>query len=263
MKRALDGKTPPASRFPLLTLGPAANGEFKVGSASCSWHGRRSPGTPCCRAKQASSAAGVATASAERCPRVTRSAYRLPYGGIVLAEGWVDPLSSDAQEEEVAGIVVLRGSRRLAYAAAPCRTSRARLAVREPRDREMQSRTMRTRLHLKPGQKGTKQLLAQYGDRLVCVRYRYDAQRNKRFKTVELIVAERDWDPPAPRLADDTRVAVRVDFAEVELRQRMKQAGGTWNPDRRVWELRYADVVALKLEARIAEERASYTGCLR
>jgi len=30
----------------------------------------------------------------------------------------------------------------------------------------------RVRLHLKPGQKGTKQLLAQYGDRLICVRYR-------------------------------------------------------------------------------------------
>jgi hypothetical protein len=45
---------------------------------------------------------------------------------------------------------------------------------------------MRTLLHLKPGKKGTKQLLTQYGDRLVCVRYRYDAQRKKRFKTVEL-----------------------------------------------------------------------------
>ena len=44
---------------------------------------------------------------------------------------------------------------------------------------------MRTRLHLKPGQKGTKQLLAQYGDRLVCVRYRYDAQRKKRFKMLD------------------------------------------------------------------------------
>ena len=32
-------------------------------------------------------------------------------------------------------------------------------------------------LHLKPGQKGTKHLVAQYGDRLVCVRYRYDAAR--------------------------------------------------------------------------------------
>ena len=41
-------------------------------------------------------------------------------------------------------------------------------------------------LHLKPGQRGTKRLLAEYGDRLVCVRYRYDAERNKRFKTVAL-----------------------------------------------------------------------------
>src|SRR5882672_3022521 len=58
---------------------------------------------------------------------------------------------------------------------------------------------MRTLLHLKPDQKGTKQLLMQYGDRLVCVRYRYDAQRKKRSKTVECIVVEREWDPPAPR----------------------------------------------------------------
>jgi len=147
-----------------------------------------------------------------------------------------------------------------AYIAAPCT---ARLAVREPPAHGGQSRTLRTRLHLKPGQKGTNQLLAQYGDLLVCVRYRYDAQRKKRFKTVVLIVAERHWDPPATHLADDAPVAVRIDFAEVELRQRVKQAGGTWNPDRRVWDLPYAQVVALKLKARIVEARASHTGCRR
>ena len=48
-------------------------------------------------------------------------------------------------------------------------------------------------LHLKPGKKGVKQLLAQYGDRLVCVRYRYDTQRKKWCKTVELIIVEREW----------------------------------------------------------------------
>ena len=89
------------------------------------------------------------------------------------------------------------------------------------------------------------------------------AQRRKRFKTVELIVSGRDWDPPAPRFADDAPVAVRVDFAEGELRQRVKQAGGTWNPDRKVWELRYADVVALTLETRIVNTRASDTRCPR
>ena len=118
---------------------------------------------------------------------------------------------------------------------------------------------MRTRLHLRPGQKGTKQLLAQHGDRLVCVRYRYDAQRRKRFKTVELIVAERDWKPPAPRVADDAIVAVRVGYAEVEVRQRVKEAGGTWNRSRKVWEMRYDRVVAPKLDARIVGEQASHT----
>ena len=76
---------------------------------------------------------------------------------------------------------------------------------------------MRTLLHLKPGKKGTKQLLAQYGDRLVCVRYHYDAQRKKRFKAVELIVAEREWEPPPPRFAADAVVGVRVGFTEVAL----------------------------------------------
>src|SRR5438105_6749979 len=125
---------------------------------------------------------------------------------------------------------------------------------------------MRTSLHLKPGQKGTKQLLAQYGDRLVCVRYRYDAQRKKRRKTVELIGAEREWEPSPPRFAADTIVGVRVGFAEVERREQVKQAGGKWNRSRKVWELRYEQVGALKLAVCIVEEKASnsrYQTCKR
>src|SRR5947209_9827850 len=119
----------------------------------------------------------------------------------------------------------------------------------------------RVRLHLKPGQKGTKQLLAQYGDRLICVRYRYDAQRKKRFKTVELLIAERDCEPPRPRFAHDQIVGLRVAFADVAVRDRVKQAGGTWNPERRVWQLRYDRVVALGLNSRIVDETASNSGC--
>jgi hypothetical protein len=122
------------------------------------------------------------------------------------------------------------------------------------------SRTIRVRLHLKPGQKGTKQLRAQYGDRLVCVRYRYDAQRKKRLKPVELVVAERDWEPPRPPPAHDQIVALRVAFAEVALRERVKQAGGHWNPDRKLWELRYDRAVALGLASRIVLEPASTSG---
>ncbi len=123
-----------------------------------------------------------------------------------------------------------------------------------PPRRSPKSSTSRVRLHLKPGQKGTKQLLAQYGDRLICVRYRYDAQRKKRFKTVELLVAERDWEPPRPRFAQDQIVGLRVAFADMAVRDRVKQAGGTWNPERRVWQLRYGRVVALGLHGRIVDE---------
>jgi hypothetical protein len=77
-----------------------------------------------------------------------------------------------------------------------------------PPRRSPESSTPRVRLHLKPGQKGTKQLLAQYRDRLICVRYRYDTQRKKRFTTVELLVAERDWEPPRPRFAHDQIVGL-------------------------------------------------------
>ena len=78
------------------------------------------------------------------------------------------------------------------------------------------------RLHLKSGQKGTKRLLEQYGDRLVCVRYRYDAARRKRFKTVDLIVAERDWQPPRPPLAPDRPISLRIAFSEADVRRRVK-----------------------------------------
>jgi hypothetical protein len=54
---------------------------------------------------------------------------------------------------------------------------------------------MQTRLSLRPGQKGTKKLVAEYGDRLVAVRYRYDIERRRRYKTVELIVDEMPWSP--------------------------------------------------------------------
>ena len=116
-------------------------------------------------------------------------------------------------------------------------------------------------ISIKPGQKGTKQLLAQYGDRLICVRYRYDAQWKKRFKPVERLVTERDWEPPRPRFARDQIVGLRVAFADLAVRDRLKQAGGTWNPERRVWQLRYDRVVALGLNRRIVDEPASNSGC--
>ena len=47
---------------------------------------------------------------------------------------------------------------------------------------------MEVKVTLKPGQNGTKRLVEQYGDQLVCVRYRYDKVKRKRYKTIELII---------------------------------------------------------------------------
>ena len=80
------------------------------------------------------------------------------------------------------------------------------------------------------------------------MRYRYDASRKKRIKTVELVVAESDWEP---RFAPDEIVALRVAYPDVATRTRVKQAGGTWKSDRTVWQLRYDRVVALGLRRRI------------
>lgn len=107
---------------------------------------------------------------------------------------------------------------------------------------------MHTRLTRKPGQKGTKKLVAEYGDRLICVRYRYDAERQKRYKTVELIVEETPWKPPAK---PDRMVWVKVAWGEVEVARQVKQAGGKWSAQQKAWALAYSQVQALGLEARI------------
>lgn len=107
---------------------------------------------------------------------------------------------------------------------------------------------MRTRLVLKPGQAGTKKLVAKYGDQLVCVRYRYDDEKKKRYKTVELIEDETDW-VQVP--AADAIVIVEIVWGEVELARQVKQAGGQWNPEKKGWELPYAQVISMSLEERV------------
>jgi len=109
---------------------------------------------------------------------------------------------------------------------------------------------------LPPDQEGAKELRDQYGERLVCVRYRYDEVKKERWKTVELIIDKRAWEPPAPRWFDDTRVALQVGAAERDVRQRVKGAGGKWNPKAVVWELFYGQVVALGLTDRIVAPAA-------
>ena len=77
---------------------------------------------------------------------------------------------------------------------------------------------MHIRSTVHPGQRGAKKLLTQYGDRLVCVRYRYDDKRQKRIKTVELIVEEEDWTAPNPSPKKEDVVHIALTVQEVPLR---------------------------------------------
>ncbi len=111
----------------------------------------------------------------------------------------------------------------------------------------------RVRLNLKPGQLGTKSLLAKYGKSLVCVRYRYDEQTKQRVKTVELIVDRVEWRPEAGFSDGDAVVELRVGRQEYGVQQQVKAAGGKWDPEARVWRLSRERVERLGLESRIVE----------
>lgn len=144
---------------------------------------------------------------------------------------------------------------------------------------------MEARATLRPGQRGTKKLVTRFGDRLICVRYRYDSTRRKRFTTVELIVDESDWTasipiapeakPPGPTesqtgtptgapagapkepdgkpsMPRPDLVGLRVGFEEMALRQKLKAAGARWDPGRRLWMLSRHRAIGLGLQERIA-----------
>jgi hypothetical protein len=93
---------------------------------------------------------------------------------------------------------------------------------------------MRTRLTLRPGDPGTRRHVERYGERLVCVRYRYDEERQIRITTVELEVDRSPWTPPAKESPDDA-VWVRIRVEEVEHRRRLKSVGAQFDAQRCCW----------------------------
>ena len=110
---------------------------------------------------------------------------------------------------------------------------------------------MKTRLILKPGQRGTKSLAKEYGNALLCVRFRYDAESRQRLKTIELIVERTEWTPPSPRYAADTLGPLRIEAADMPMRLQAKTAGGRWNPEKQLWFVKYGKIAGTSLEKHI------------
>ena len=108
----------------------------------------------------------------------------------------------------------------------------------------------------RPGEKGTKRLLERYGERLLFVRYRYNAETRNMLTTVELVVDERPArprnkpNPPVSPPAGD-QVGIRIAARERWLRDKVRAAGGYWDPRCALWIL-HADVAArLRLSSRV------------
>lgn len=74
--------------------------------------------------------------------------------------------------------------------------------------------------------------------------------RQKRVKTVELIVDEQDW-TPGVNISPDKRVLLKIGFNELELRELVKNHGGFWEPEKKGGLLSFHKVLQLGLEKRV------------
>ena len=110
---------------------------------------------------------------------------------------------------------------------------------------------MKTRLILKPGQRGTKSLAKKYGEALLCVRFRYDAKLQQRLKTIELVVERTGWTPPPLRYTASALVPLRIEAVDMPMRLQAKAAGGRWNPEKQLWFVKYGKIAGTPLEKHI------------
>lgn len=111
---------------------------------------------------------------------------------------------------------------------------------------------------LRPNEAGTKRLTRQYGDSLVAVRYRKGTNPNQIYTTVEIIIEAKPYIPgvthvPSQSAKNMQKVAVQIAYNEIELRERVKQAGAEWSITKKVWFLEYAKVCKLQLTDRIVK----------
>ncbi len=107
---------------------------------------------------------------------------------------------------------------------------------------------------LQPGQPGTRRYQNRFGKRLVCVRYRQDKNKKCRYTTVELVMEERPIQAgyhPGINPHPNRHVWIRISYEEIEYRKQIKQMGGKWDNEKKLWKLPCKEVQALGLESRI------------
>ncbi len=103
------------------------------------------------------------------------------------------------------------------------------------------------------GDAGTKALQEIYGEKLLYVRYYYNAVQGTKIKTAEIVVAEKSWQPKAPRKGAERLVGVKLALSEKTLGHKIQMVGGEYDARRRMWVLSFRRAKALGLKARIVE----------
>ena len=114
----------------------------------------------------------------------------------------------------------------------------------------------RTAKTIYPGQAGSKKWMQKYGDDLLCIRYKYDAENREKIKTVELLAEKQEWRIEKRKIPHNKTVRLKVAYGEKNIGRLVRAAGGTWNREERVWELPYGEVLALDLVDRIVESKS-------
>jgi hypothetical protein len=104
---------------------------------------------------------------------------------------------------------------------------------------------------MSPMQAGAKKLARRYGDTLVCVRYRHDAEGATRYTTVELIV---ERVAVQKRAATDTLVGVKLEFNDKTLRAVVQASGAEWDAKAKLWRMPRSVAKRLSLLAQIEKE---------
>lgn len=101
------------------------------------------------------------------------------------------------------------------------------------------------------GQPGTKKYIKIYGEDFVCLRYKHDYKKKKKYKTIELCVETKDWSPPVKDNYRYRRVYIQINVQEKNLKEQIKAAGGIWNGEKKLWKVPIEVVWELNLEDRI------------
>ena len=87
------------------------------------------------------------------------------------------------------------------------------------------------------------------------------------FKTIEIVIDRKPrwifaiprgkpWQPDAKKTRKNKLMSLRIAFDDMNARNQVKAAGGTWDAKRRVWQLVYEKVIELGMTNGIVDNEA-------